>query len=150
MARRFTISQVLTAVLIAALTLAHFVNRMRSQRQIALYKTRADVRERLEDDLELALVDQLAPGDRLDADPYYRLLVDRIVTDVDPDFTGLSEFFAKNVEDAPKSFDGCEFHEFTILTQRGSTECQYIVIVRDNRCVFVILASTHVGPYPSG
>ncbi len=104
---RFTLSNILLTLLIVALIVALFVNQRRSQLQIATLNAKADSRERMEDALELALVKRLAPGDKLDADPYYRLLVDRVITSADPTFDGYTKFISTNVEDAPSSFDGC-------------------------------------------
>lgn len=143
---RFTLFQILSALLIVALILALFVNQRRSQLQIATLNAKEESRERMEDEFELALVKRLAPGDNLDADPYYRLLVDRVITSSDPTFDGYTKFIAMNVKDTPSSFDGCELHEFEALVKDGSSLLTYTVVVRDNRCLLVFLAVASLRP----
>ena len=142
---RFTLSQVLTGLLVVALTLALFLNQRRSQRQIDEFKAKAEARERLEDALERAVIKQLAPGISLDRDPYYRLLIDDIITSDDPDFTYCTELISKNTNDAPPSFDGCELHVFSFREGPGF-ESDYVVVARDNRCVLVFWAGGSMGP----
>ena len=123
------------------------IDRRSNVEQLEVHKARVEARERLEDDFEHALVKQLAPGDSLDENPYYRILVDRIVTAADgDDFARLSEFVAKNVEDAPTSLERCEFHEFEFLASSGAAENVYIVIVCDGRCVMVFNALVRLRP----
>lgn len=138
----------LALIVFAGLTAVLNTERLRLLTKSNTLEKQIDSRERLEDRLEEALVKQITPGDRLDVDAYYPLLVDRIITDADPDFIALSNFLAENLDDAPGLFSGYEFHEFIFLTARGSTECRYIIIASDNRCVSVVLVSTHVGLYP--
>jgi hypothetical protein len=93
-------------------------------------------RERREDVLEERLVDQLSPGDSLEVDPYYSLLADGIIKEADSDFTLLAEFFAKNLDGAPSSFSGHEFHKFRFFAD--ISHYTYIIIVFENRCVSVV------------
>jgi hypothetical protein len=88
--------------------------------------------------LERKLVDQITPEDRLDVDPYYRLLVDDIITEDHPDFALIAEDFAKNLVGAPSSFSGHEFHQFNFFA--GASHCTYIIIVFENRCISVVPA----------
>lgn len=82
----------------------------------------------------------------VDEDPFYHVLVDRIVTSDNEEFFDYTQFIADNADDPPSSFDGCELHEFSYRTEGGATEHRYTVVVRDGRCLLVFL--TEIGLRP--
>jgi hypothetical protein len=146
---RLTIDIFAAAILLALCLVLAFleVDRRSHLTQLETCTTKAEERERLEDDLENALVKQLAPGCSIDENPYYRILVDQIVTESDTEeYASISEFVKNNVQDAPTSFERCEFHKFEFWIDSGAGIVQCIVVVRDHRCVAFYRALASIRP----
>jgi len=101
---------------------------------------RINARERLEDGLERSLVERLKPGTPTESLPLYRMLIDGVVTNVDPEFAQYKELIAQSSEHSGRSFEGMEFHELWFLSKSGSSMYHYIVAVRNDHCEFVFLA----------
>ncbi|QDV45437.1 hypothetical protein Enr13x_53160 [Stieleria neptunia] len=141
---RYSLFQILATVLVVALLLALFVSQKRFRMQIREYEEKAVKRERLEDKLEAALLDALAPGVSLDEYPHYRILVDDIVTGADPEFKFLSKIVGEMIGEAPSALADCEFHLFDY--KAGVDTSIYAVIVRDNRCVEVTWVGANIAP----
>ena len=142
---RYSLFQILTAILVIALVVALFVNHRRFRQQVIRHDEHAEKRERLEDSLERAQLDALVPGASLDEHPYYRLLVDEILTVADSGaFTYWAELLAESADTSSSSFGDCELHFFRIKGTYDTND--YCVIVRDNRCVKVVWAGGQIGP----
>ena len=142
---RYSLFQILTAILVVALVVALFVNQRRFRQQVIRHDEQAEKRERLEDSLERAQLDSLVPSASLDEHPYYRLLVDEILTDADSRaFTYWAELLAESADTSPSSFGDCELHFFRIKGTYDTND--YCVIVRGNRCVKVVWAGGQIGP----
>ena len=142
---RYSLFRILTAILVIALVVVLVVNQRRYRQLVLRHDEQAEKRERLEDSLERALLDALVPGASLDEHPYYRLLVDEILTDADSRaFTYWVELLAESADTSPSSFGDCELHFFRIKGTYDTDD--YCVIVRDNRCVKIVWAGGQIGP----
>ena len=141
---RYTLFQILTVVLVIALSLALFVNHRQFRLQTREHEKVADKRERLEDNLESALLDALTPGVSLNEFPHYKLLVDDIVTSSDPVFEDWVELVSEMTGDSSSALADCEVHLFSFKT--GLDTAIYAVIVSDNRCVNVTWVGANIAP----
>ncbi|WP_145211890.1 hypothetical protein [Planctomycetes bacterium TBK1r] len=142
---RFSIKTVVVAVLMAALAMSHFVLQAKLRMQIRAFEEKEEERESLEDPLERQLVDSLTTGDLLGTNPYYMILVDKVVTPANPEmFNGWAKMLAELDDSSPSAFVDCEFHLFRFREGRDYTI--FAVIVREDRCVKVMWIGAEIKP----
>ncbi|MCD0462017.1 hypothetical protein [Roseiconus lacunae] len=141
---RYSVFQFLAVMLVIALSLALFVNHRQFRSQVGQYEAEVEERERLENSLELAMVRSLGPGVSLDDYPYFDILVDDVVTVADSTYAAYAELLEERFDLSPSALADCEFHFFRI--DHGVDSTEYVVIVRDDRCVKVDWVQMSIGP----